>query len=153
MNVYVAPHLVNKDYPLYNIDDVYNGIVVTGNAIGDVMFYGKGAGKMPTASAIIADIIDILNKTANNIIWEENDGNYVADYKKEPVKLYIRAEFICNTPESFINDLFPKSEIFIAKDKNEIYFFTKENIFEEFEQKINILSQHGFNVITILRIL
>ena len=56
---FVAPHLVPGENPLAGVEDVFNAIAVTGNAIGDVMFYGRGAGKLPTASAVVADVIDI----------------------------------------------------------------------------------------------
>ena len=55
---YVAPHLVPDESPLANVEDVFNAISVKGDAIGDVMFYGRGAGKLPTASAVVADVID-----------------------------------------------------------------------------------------------
>ena len=55
---YVAPHLVDRENPLSGVEDVFNAISVRGNAIGDVMFYGRGAGKLPTASAVVADVID-----------------------------------------------------------------------------------------------
>lgn len=57
--VIVAPMLVDVDSPLAGIDDVFNGIMVTGNMLGDALFYGRGAGKLPTASAVVADVIDI----------------------------------------------------------------------------------------------
>lgn len=56
--VYVAPHLVRDENLIASVEGVMNGIIVRGNAIGDVMFYGAGAGKLPTASAVVADIID-----------------------------------------------------------------------------------------------
>ena len=55
---YVAPHLLDGEEPLAGVEDVFNAISVTGNAIGEVMFYGRGAGKLPTASAVVADVID-----------------------------------------------------------------------------------------------
>jgi homoserine dehydrogenase len=55
---YVAPHLVDEMSPLSNVEDVFNGIMVKGDSIGDVMFYGRGAGKLPTASAVVADVMD-----------------------------------------------------------------------------------------------
>lgn len=54
----VAPFLVEAAHPLAAVNDVFNGVVVTGNMVGDVMFYGPGAGKLPTASAVVADVID-----------------------------------------------------------------------------------------------
>ena len=56
---YVEPHLVDLQDPLAGVEDVFNAVKVTGTATGDVMFYGKGAGKMPTASAAVADVIAI----------------------------------------------------------------------------------------------
>ncbi len=57
----VAPHVVPHENPLACVDDVFNAISVRGNAVGDVMFYGRGAGNLPTASAVVADIIDIID--------------------------------------------------------------------------------------------
>lgn len=76
---YVAPHLVRRSNPLAQVDDVFNAITVRGNAIGDVMFYGRGAGKMPTASAVMADVIDALQhrRTQRFMTWEEGGADYV----------------------------------------------------------------------------
>ena len=49
-----------RDNPLYGVDDVFNAVSVTGDSVGEVMFYGKGAGKLPTASAVVADVLDIV---------------------------------------------------------------------------------------------
>ncbi len=59
---YVAPHLVDMENPLACVEDVFNAITVRGNAVGDVMFYGRGAGKLPTASAVVADIMDAARR-------------------------------------------------------------------------------------------
>ncbi len=58
VTAFVAPHLVDGENPLAGVEDVFNAITVKGNAIGDVMFYGRGAGKLPTASAVVADVMD-----------------------------------------------------------------------------------------------
>ena len=62
---FVAPHLVPASNPLSGVEDVFNAIQVTGDSIGDVMFYGRGAGKLPTASAVVADIMDIVKSKGN----------------------------------------------------------------------------------------
>ena len=54
----VAPFLIGKDSPLYSVNDVFNAVFVHGNMLGDSMFYGSGAGKLPTASAVVGDIVD-----------------------------------------------------------------------------------------------
>ena len=67
----VAPFMINSDNPLYSVNGVLNGILVKGDVIGDVMFYGAGAGKLPTASAVVADIVDEAKHLHTNImtIW------------------------------------------------------------------------------------
>jgi homoserine dehydrogenase len=64
----VAPMMLNSDHPLSNVNGVFNAILVKGNVIGDVMFYGKGAGKLPTASAVVSDIVDCAKHVGKNII-------------------------------------------------------------------------------------
>ena len=66
---YVAPHLVDVEDPLAGVEDVFNAIAVKGNAIGDVMFYGRGAGKLPTASAVVADVIDAAATKTQRNAW------------------------------------------------------------------------------------
>ena len=56
----VAPFMLAQGHPLYNVNDVFNAIFVHGNVLGDAMFYGSGAGKLPTASAVAADIVERL---------------------------------------------------------------------------------------------
>ena len=77
---FVAPHLVPASNPLSGVEDVFNAISVTGNAIGDVMFYGRGAGKLPTASAVVADVIDIAKdlKTARCAVWGPGSRDLVS---------------------------------------------------------------------------
>lgn len=69
-NIYamVAPMMIRANHSLYSVSDVFNGIYVRGNVIGDVMFYGSGAGKLPTASAVVADVVDAA-KHLNKNIW------------------------------------------------------------------------------------
>ena len=66
-SVVVAPYLVPKSSPLYAVNDVFNGVMVTGNMVDDVMFYGRGAGKNPTASAVVSDVIECAKNQGRNI--------------------------------------------------------------------------------------
>ena len=72
LSVIVAPHCVPENHPLFAVEDVYNAVLVKGDAVGDVMFYGRGAGQMPTASAVVADIIDTVKHFQNpkHMGWE-----------------------------------------------------------------------------------
>lgn len=69
----VAPQMIKNDNPLYSVDDVFNAICVTGNMLGDVMFYGKGAGKEATASAVVSDVVDAVKHSGENvtIVWDD----------------------------------------------------------------------------------
>ena len=68
LHAIVSPALLGKDHPLYNVDDVFNAVFVRGNVLGDAMFYGSGAGKLPTASAVVADVVDEAKHLHRNIM-------------------------------------------------------------------------------------
>ncbi len=68
LHAIVSPALLGKDHPLYNVDGVFNAIFVRGNVLGDAMFYGSGAGKLPTASAVVADVVDEAKHLHRNIM-------------------------------------------------------------------------------------
>ncbi len=90
-NVY--PALVSKENQLAGVDDVFNAVTVRGDAVGDVMFYGPGAGKLPTASAVVADILDCVKhlQARKYLSWEDGEKDYVVDSDKVNAKLYVRA--------------------------------------------------------------
>ena len=94
VTAYVAPHLINKMSLLSNVDGVFNGIVVHGNAIGEAMFYGPGAGKLPTASAVVADIIDCAKhlKARKYLDWDDGAPDYVTDSDLLKSRWYIRTD-------------------------------------------------------------
>ena len=102
----VYPAFLSSHSQLAGIDDVFNGILIRGNATGDVVFYGRGAGKMPTASAVVADMIDIskANCTSKSLSWADSDGHNVADYKTDPLRFYIRASLLDHA-QSTVNDV------------------------------------------------
>ena len=68
LHAIVAPHLLRSDHPLYSVNDVFNAIFVHGNVLGDAMFYGSGAGKLPTASAVVSDVVDEAKHLHRNIM-------------------------------------------------------------------------------------
>lgn len=69
----VAPVMIKDSHPLAGVNGVFNGIFVHGNVLDDVMFYGRGAGKLPTASAVVSDVVDAVKHMGTNImtIWED----------------------------------------------------------------------------------
>ena len=91
---FVAPHLVDVENPLAGVEDVFNAIAVRGNAIGDVMFYGRGAGKLPTASAVVADVIDIAKDTKrdHHNQWGPGAPDLVVSPDGLTSRWYVRAQ-------------------------------------------------------------
>lgn len=87
----VAPFLLPQSHPLYNVDGVFNAIFVHGNVLGDAMFYGSGAGKLPTASAVVADIVEMAKHRNINISveWSEEKMELVG-YEKSSNRFFIR---------------------------------------------------------------
>ena len=107
---FVAPVMVERDHPLYVVNDVFNGIMVEGNMLGKSMLYGSGAGKLPTASAVVADIVAITKNKDKNVAtfgWGD-EKQKVADMNETSHKYFVRfkgrdAEFINKCKETFKN--------------------------------------------------
>lgn len=106
MAVGVEPMLVPYTNQLAGVDDVFNAVLMQGDMLGDVVFYGKGAGKLPTASAVVADVIDALKngvKIHDSLFWQESapiEGLYG---DSTPADHYVRLE---NATEAVAKDLF-----------------------------------------------
>ena len=94
VRAYVAPHLVSEENPLAGVEDVFNAITVRGNAVGDVMFYGRGAGKLPTASAVVADVMECARTKgqAKHLDWGPGSEDAVVPPDDVASAWYVRAE-------------------------------------------------------------
>ena len=132
----VAPFMIDSDHPLGHVNGVFNGIFVNGNMLGDTMFYGKGAGKLPTASAVVADVVDAVKHQGTNImtIWEQ-----------DKVELGDRANFACRffvrvadtTSKETIEKVFGEVEYMTLAGVSGEYAFLTEKMTEgAFEEKI-----------------
>lgn len=88
----VAPFMIDKEHPLSMVNGVFNAVFVTGNMLGDSMYYGKGAGKLPTASAVVSDVIDCARHPGRVIMcfWEQENVR-LADVSLEERSFFIRA--------------------------------------------------------------
>ena len=117
----VAPRLVSKNSLLSDVDGVFNAIMVRGDSLGDVMFYGRGAGKLPTASAVVADIIDAAKHFHINkwIIWGTPDENMMTDPEDAMYRYFIRTKDVSSM------DKFPGAEEIGGAD-GEFVFVTAE---------------------------
>ena len=92
ISVVVGPAFVNNHSQLAGVEDVFNAVLVRGDAVGDTVFYGRGAGKFPTASAVVADVIDAAKHIdkKKNFGWDDAQENYVADYNLQSTSVYAR---------------------------------------------------------------
>ncbi len=89
---FVAPHFVAKHSPLADVDDVFNAIMITGDMLGDTMFYGQGAGKLATASAVVADMIDCVrhNTRRRMVSWGDGSQKIVRPLDDFASRWYVR---------------------------------------------------------------
>lgn len=138
---YVAPHLVSKRNLVASVEGVMNGIVVRGNAIGDVMFYGAGAGKLPTASAVVADVIDASKHThaRKYVDWDDGGAEYTADHTQIPTRWYIR----CDDSVLRASTVFPASEFINGDPDGKTAFITNymtESEVEKLSHKVKLVS-------------
>lgn len=142
----VCPRLVPKDNMLANVDDVYNAITVTGDGVGDVLFYGQGAGKLPTASAVVGDIIDCLKHQQRVLAlsWKESeDQDFVVNYKETETAVYVRIKADdAENLKSAISEMFGKLMYIerAGRPENELAFITPVMKEADIDSNLTILS-------------
>ncbi|ESL01904.1 homoserine dehydrogenase [Catonella morbi ATCC 51271] len=139
----VAPALIDREQPLYSVHDVFNAIFVKGNMVDDVMFYGRGAGKLPTASAVVADVIDAAKHKNKHIpiIWEE-DKLELGDIREYKQKFFVRVP--ADMKEAVKQKMPELEEVKTEKVKGEFAFITPvltENEFEEAVKDLKIINR------------
>ena len=157
IHIMVAPMFVSRDSQLANVDDVFNGIMVRGDATGDVVFYGKGAGKLPTASAVVADVIDCVKhfKARKYLFWEDAKPDYVEFFEEIPGDVFVR---VCGEDSDRAFDVaeqvFAGPVRLIRKDEEEGEAgFTVRNITErDLLEKLAQLQENGILVRNRIRI-
>lgn len=128
----VAPFMIGADHPLNGVNGVFNAVHVTGNMLGDAMFYGQGAGKLATASAVVADVVDMARNMGRELpcVWDEEKLE-LADYKKLVKRFFVRAAVksrgeVLNTFGSIDEvDLFDEEFAFITSHMSEHEFDKK----------------------------
>ena len=95
MSVRTAPFLVRGDHPLHSVQDVFNGVFVHGNMVDDLMFYGRGAGKFPTASAVVSDVIECARNIGRTVRFRWDDEVMkLSDPEAESYRYFVRADQI-----------------------------------------------------------
>lgn len=150
LNAIVCPRLVPKSNMLAHVDDVYNAITVTGDGVGDVLFYGQGAGKLPTASAVVGDVIDCLlhHHRVLALNWEDSqpDDPFVIKYKDMEAAMYVRVKAEnAGELKAAVSEMFG-SVMFIEREnrpENEIAFITPNMLESDIDANLAILSHSG----------
>ena len=145
MYSYVAPHLIKNTNLLSSVEGVMNGITVHGNIVGEVMFYGPGAGKMPTASAVVADIVDIAKDARAGALteWKASDEDITGDPQTLVSPWFIRTS--CE-PEA-MRKIIPGIKPVLNKDDKYSYYvgeMSKTDLMKALDG-VNVLS--AFRVI------
>ncbi len=146
----VSPCMINSDNPLYSVRGVFNAVLVHGNVLGDAMFYGSGAGKLPTASAVVADVVDCA---------QHPDGSGQTDWSEERLEILpqeeIRSRYFVRVTGSLTGELSNVKEVFgeikpisIPVETDEFAFITGEMAERDFREKAEQLS----NIISTIRV-
>ena len=137
----VAPFMLDASHPLSGVNDVFNGVFVHGNVLGDAMFYGSGAGKLPTASAVVADVVDMVKHQHTNIFidWKPEKVELL-DYKESENRFFVRTD----SAKTEVEAVFGKVAYVEGVADVEYAFTTdlmKEGDFQDKAQKINVLNR------------
>ena len=144
----VAPFLVGKSSPLYSVNDVFNAVFVHGNVLGDAMFYGSGAGKLPTASAVVADVVDEAKHLHKNIMtnWSSKPLELIPMDEVEG-RFFVRVE---GTTVDQVKAVFDDVEIVNLKNlPGEFGFITTKMKQGEYKEKVQKLNG---SVVTMIRV-
>jgi homoserine dehydrogenase len=153
VHIQVAPMFISRESQLANVDDVFNGILVRGDATGDVVFYGKGAGKLPTASAVVADVIDCVRHLKSDrkiLYWEDAKPDYVQPWEDTPQDLFVRVVGEGDSDSLFdlVQQVFPQAVRLIRRDEEpgETGFTVEQLSQRQLEEKVPALEERGLKL-------
>lgn len=137
----VSPWMIRSNCPLYSVNGVFNAVMVKGNAVGDLMFYGRGAGKLPTASAVVADIVEAAKHRHINVVtlWDEEKLE-LRDRKTLETKYFVRV------PAARKAEAIARLGVteMVEPEEGEVAFVTdilREGDFEEKSEGLEIISR------------
>lgn len=155
--IIVAPMFVSNESQLSSVDDVFNGILVKGDSTGDVVFYGKGAGKLPTASAVVADVMDCVKHVASRkyIMWEDGCPEDILPFEQSEYSMYVlvsasdkESAFAC------ANEAFGECTRLCREkaEQDELAFTTPVLSYADFKCAAEKFEKSGAKVVTSIRI-
>lgn len=131
ISIGVFPAVIKDESQLAGVNDVFNAILVRGDATGDVVFYGKGAGKLPTASAVVSDIISAVKhaETSRSLTWADSDQSFVLPFERFNCANYIRLKAKnTDVTRAVVKAVYGDVECLSSKNQpeNELAFITRE---------------------------
>lgn len=129
----VSPFMISNNHPLAMVNDVFNAVFVTGNMVGDTMYYGRGAGKLPTASAVVADVIECARNQGRTLScrWDAESA-YLSDVSETEQSFFVRAKI---SARAEVEAAFPGNVFEVGGRREDFGFFTDAVKEKEFEQK------------------
>lgn len=130
----VAPFMISREHPLYTVSDVFNAVYVHGNMLGDSMYYGRGAGKLPTASAVVSDVVDCARHQGKTVMcfWENEDVK-VTGIEEDQGKFFVR---VANDKREAAMEAFGALAEINVGIAEEFAFMTQVMAEKEFNDKI-----------------
>ena len=141
IHAWVAPVMIGKDHPLYSVSDVFNGILVKGNMLGTSMFYGSGAGMLPTASAVIADIIEAVQNRNRHVEMGWDDSRLaIAPTQTSSSRFFIRIKGIAEERLAEVLKVFGDVTVIELDHMDEFAVVTDVMTEAEYEKKAKELS-------------
>lgn len=134
----VAPCMISKEHPLATVNDVFNAVFVTGNMLGDSMYYGRGAGKLPTASAVVSDVVDCARHQGKTVMcfWDKEDVKLssVAEVERS---FFVRA---ASSAKDAVVAAFPNGEVVNVEGRTDDFgYFTAPMKEKDFAVKCEAL--------------
>lgn len=141
VHAWVAPVMIGRNHVLYSVNDVFNGIMVKGNMVGTTMFYGSGAGKLPTASAVVADMISAArHKNRNVVIGWTKERQEIAPMETSCHQYFVRIAGNTEENRAKAGEIFENAEMIVLEDMDEFAFVTEvmaESVFSEKAERLN----------------
>ncbi len=135
-SIMVSPKMIGGSHPLYSVNDVFNAIFVKGNMLGDSMFYGSGAGKLPTASAVAGDVVEAVKAAGNTGHFWTEEKLVPADISTVENKFFVRT----TASKEEVEAVFGTVKILDDVQSGEIGFVTElmtEAAYKENAEKLN----------------
>ena len=151
LHAIVAPCMLYPEHPLYNVNGVFNSIFVHGNVLGDAMFYGSGAGKLPTASAVVADVVDAAKHLNRNIMtmWKQ-EKLHLEDKADSKRRFFIRMKGDAQEMLPALQDSFGDIKIIRADGLEGEFGFTTPVMMEgDYDTRANIYKDQILHMIRI----